>query len=574
MEKKIFKIIIFLIIFLATERISFANNNGIIINDETLSFRKMKQNILSDFDSNFYIQNSKDEDTELKQKIIVLTKKTTYLLLGEPSKKNESSENYFKRYRDYLNLRYNPEVPKDEDSFIGLDTSSQEYKDDLLSGISVPGMFSIFNELGVDYKTYGDIITSKVDEDFIISTILLPNVTMKEQDEDEPMKYNLIQTDLSITYYFKKLNNEYKLLYLYGETADDILEYIDKSTENTENVSNDEIYNSKLEEVFDFSNVNKISEETINNIYEENKLKIVFLNSMYSTGIVTSANGFFINEKLIVTTYNFLETSLQNATQNIIISDNLGNAYQLEGIVMMNEENDIAIIKVKNENKNYIRFQKNDNIEIEDAIIMLNSKTGVGLNASKGIIIGNDNDLQISVPIVEEMQGSLVFNSDGQIIGMANSKMINKSISFTTKAEVLQQYYNKFNEMKIEDIKAIPLEKIKNNYYIQYDEEKIINDISESEWKKFNSLENVKEDIKLELVKSVFEDGIITLRYKNDIPEYIDTMQFASQYIENLKNKGYKEKYISDYKKIFENNNYKVIIMKEFDYLIIIMQKN
>ncbi len=36
--------------------------------------------------------------------------------------------------------------------------------------------------------------------------------------------------------------------------------------------------------------------------------------------------------------------------------------------------------------------------------------------------------------------------------------------------------------------------------------------------------------IGLKLVKGSYKDNIISLRYKNDISDYIDTMQFASEY--------------------------------------------
>ena len=48
---------------------------------------------------------------------------------------------------------------------------------------------------------------------------------------------------------------------------------------------------------------------------------------------------------------------------------------------------------------------------------------------------------------------------------------------------------------------------------------------------------------------------------------------FADEYGANLKNKGYKEKQISNSKVIYENKKYQIIIMTEFDYLIIVMVK-
>lgn len=573
MNKKIVKIIIPLFLLVTIGTVSIAKTEGIIINDETFLFDNKENNILLNFDSNFEVENNNnDKDYELRQTIIELTKRTTYLLLGESNNKNESSESYFKRHKEYLQLRYNPKIPEDKNSLMGLDQNSQEYKDDILSGISVPGMFLKLSELEVEYDTYGKIQVSVIDNDNVFSTITLTGVTMKEQDEENPMNYNIIKTNLTMYYYFKKIDNEYKLLYLYGETEDDIKEYIDSNNERRGTLSKDADYNSKLEDIYDFSKANAITDNILNNIYDNNKSKIVFLNSVCNTGTVTTANGFFISEELLATTYNYIENSLIKA-QGITISDSLGTVYELDGIVTMNAENDIAILKVKNKNQDYIKVIDIDKIEKEDAVITLSSKEGVGLNTSKGIVTTVDNDIQTSLPVVEEMQGGPLFSPDGNLVGMINSKAFNKSISFATNIDIIKKYYDKFNTENYDDVKATSFDVLKKNYYIKYSEEKLINNIPEREWRKFNKIEDIEKTIGLKLIKGSYKEGIISLRYKNEVSSYINTMMFAEEYGANLKNKGYKEKQISNSKVIYENKKYQIIIMTEFDYLIIVMVK-
>lgn len=573
MRGKIIKIFIPLLLILTIGSISFAKSNGILINDETFLLDKKENNTLLNFDSNFEIEKeNNDNNSDLKEEIIELTNKTTYLLLGEANSENESSENYYKRHHDYLDLRYNPEVPKDENSFIGLDENSQEYKDDLLSGISVPGMFLMLSELDVKYSTYGDIRVTITDDKNAIGMITLPNVTMKEQDENNPSEYNNIQTNLTMYYYFKKLNNEFKLLYIYGETENDIKEYIDTSDEKTGTLSRDEDYNSQLKDLYDFSKADAVTDDVLSNIYNENRSKIVFLSSTYNTGIVEMANGFFINEGLIITTYNYIEKSLMKA-QNILIKDSLGTVYELDGIVTLDYENDIAILKIKYRNQNYIDIPEDIIIQKEDAVITLNSKIGVGLNISKGIITEIDENIQTSLPVTEEMQGSPVFNSEGKLLGMINSETVNTSISQVTKVEIIKEYNDKLKEKNYDDIKSISFNELKENYYIKYSEEKEVNNIPEKKWEQFNEVENIEDFIDLKLIKGSYKDGIISLRYKNEISNYMDTAIFAEEYKNNLKSKGYKEKNVSNIKSVYENENYQIIIMTEFDYLIIIMIK-
>lgn len=573
MNKKYIKIIVSFLLIVAIGTNSLAVTNGISINEETFIFDNKNNNILANFNDDYSVSNNKnDEKSELKQKITELTKKTTYLLLGEANNAKESSENYYKRHQDYLKLRYNPEVPKDENTVIGLDVNSKEYEDDILSGISVPGMFLKLNELEIKYKSYGQTRVSIVNDEIVISTITLPNVQMKEQDSKNLMKYNIIQTDLTINYYFKKLNDEYKLLYLYCETNNDIEEFMEKVDEEIGSLSKNTEFNSHLEDIYDFSKAKAISDDILNNMYNENKERIVYLNALYNTGIITSANGFFISEGIIVTTYNFIETSLMKA-QNIVISNSLGTVYELDGIVTVNDDNDVAILKIKEKNSNYIKINDGKKLEKENAVITLNSKSGIGLTTYKGIITAVDNNIQTSLTATDEVQGSPIFDVEGNLIGMINSKILNASISFATTTEVLKEYYLKLSNKDFNDIKCVSFKELKENYYIKYNEEKTFNNIPENKWNEYLRVENIDENIEMSLVKASYIDGIISLRYKNDISNYIDTMQMTNEYRENLKNKGYEEKNISNSKVIYQNGKYQIIIMTEFDYLIVVMVK-
>lgn len=568
MNKKIKRLIVPLVILAILGTTSFAAINGIVINDETfLKFNKEKT-LLSNFDKSYDVENNlENEDSEIKDKITELTKRTTYLLLGEANSENESSEDYYKRHKDYLELRYNPDIPKDANS--ELDKDSQEYKDDVVSGISVPGMFLKLNELDIKYNSYGRVKVAVVDDKEVISSITLKNIKMKKQSNQDPMKYDIVKTDLKMYYFFKKLNEEYKLFYLYGETNDDLESNINEEKRIS---TTNEDYDSKLENVYDFSKAKAITDETLKNIYNENKSKVVFLNSLYNSEIITSANGFFINEGLIITTYNFVEKSLVGA-QDIIISDTQGIAYELDGIVTMNADNDTAILKVKNKNLNFIQIQDSEKRKKEDAIISLNSKDGAKLTTSRGIIIAPNKSMETSVIATEETQGSPLFDIDGKLVGMINSKTLDMSVSSATDLDIVKAYYEKFLDKKVEEIKSVSFKELKENYYIKYNEEKDINKLQTSKLSEFKGAENIDNLIKLKLVKSFYKDGIVSLRYKNEIYKYIDTMYFAGKFKEELKNNGYEEKNISKTKAIYERNKNKIIIMTEFNYLIIIMVK-
>lgn len=548
-----------------------------IVDSTKLSFavNGKKGTIVENFNKKYNLSYSiNSNNIKLEKEIEELTKKTTFLLLGNFNNTDESSEDYYKRHQEYLALRYNPRVPKDASTFTGLNENSQEYKDDLLSGLSVPSMFLLFDELNVIYSSFGNIRVSETDN-FIMSAISLPNVTMRKQSSEDPLKYVNVRTNLIIYYYFKKLDGQYKLYYLMGETTDELSDYFSEieSIENKTTMQIAPLYDSQLKDIYNYSKLESVTNEQINNIYNSNSKNIIVLNSYYNNYLVTSANGFFINDGLIVTTWNFLEKSLSEA-QFIAVKDKNGKAYEIDGIVTANPQTDVAVIKLKDKVNNKVVLANSNKLEIEDPVISISSKTGVGLVVQSGIVVSDNGYIGSTVPLTNSDEGSPLINSDGQVVGMNTAKQVNTSISLAINADILKEIQDKFNNTNFNDIEVISFDKLKQEYYyINYNEEIVNNDIPSRKWKTYSKIGNVEENISLELIKASYKDGIVSLRYRNGIAEYIDNMQLAARFKEQLIKDGYEEKLLSSKKCIYENKEYQVIIMSEFDYLIVVMVK-
>ena len=567
---------LFLIILICIIYAYNANNQfSFKISNVTFGEDSKKNTVTSSFNDAYNLSASiKNEETDLEKNIKQLTKKTTYLLLGDFNNKNETSENYYKRHQEYLDLRYNPDIPKDENTSSGFDEDSQEYKDDIVSGVTVPSIFLQLNELDIIYNSYGDIRITQNNE-IIISSITLPNVKMKSQSNNNPMEYEMIETNLILYYYFKELNGEYKLYYLFGETTEDLNDYIEV-LENNETKSMMAIaptYDSNLSTIYNYDKLNNLTDEEINNIYNLNENKIVYLNAYYNNSITSSANGFFINDGLIVTTWHFLEKALIEA-QYITASANNGNNYIIEGIVTANPETDVAVIKIENPSENHVNLVNFKELQVEDPAIIISSKLGSGLTVQKGIITSLDNYIQTSIPLVESDEGSPLFDKNGNVIGINTAQSTNSSLSLATNTEILKEIQDKFNNIKFNEIDAISFNELKEKYYyINYNDETIKNNIPKNKWKKYSKIGNIEQNIKLELIKANYKDNIVSLRYKNEISNYISNMQLAITFKEQLLEDGYKEVLNSSTKCIYENEEYKIIIMDEFDYLIIVMVK-
>ena len=555
----------------------FALSNKFTIDSSKFSFSKnYKQNaVTNEFNKDYALTyNISSNNEELKEEITALSKKVTYLLLGQGDMTNESSLEYYERRNKYLELKYDPEIPKDSNSYSGYDETSQEYKDSILPDFAIPQMFSQLDELNIIYNSIGAIRVGVVD-DYVISMVSLPDATLKQENSEEPMKYDTVKTNLIMYYYFKKLNDEYKLYYLFGEGTDDLSQYFGsiEDNENTKNLVIAQNNDTKLREIYDFSKADSLDENKLNQIYNSNSKNILVLSAYYNTSLVASANGVLISDGLVVTTWNFLEKALINS-QFFAIKDNEGNSYQIDGIVTANPETDLVVIKLKDKVTATTTLGNINNVNINDAVMTISSKSGVGLSLQTGIVTSKDGYIQSAIPLTETDEGSPLYNDAGQLIGINTAKAVNTSVSLAIDVNALEEIKNKIGSKEFDSIKTVSFNELKEKYYYtNYNEEKIVNSISDTKWQTFKKIGDIENNIKLELVKASYDNNVVSLRYKNGISKYINSMQLASSFKEELINSGYRETLNSSTKCIYVSNDYKVMIMDEFDYLIIVMVK-
>ena len=529
------------------------------ITSTNLSFNNSKQEaITKEFNKKYdlsYKISSKDE--ELKKEITSLTKKVTYLLLGEMNEDEETPEEYYNRHKEYLKLRYAPKIPKDENTFTGYDEKSQEYKDDLVSGAVVPSLFLTINELRIKYNTFGDIRVVETDGG-MLAVSSIPNIKLKVASTENPKEYELQETNLTLFYYFKKNGTDYQLYYLSGET------YTDESDEITSS--------SNLNLAYDYSKLNSLTQADIDNVTNIAKENVMYLTSNYNNYVVGHANAIVINKGLLVTTWSFIEEALTNA-QYITIIDSNNNTHQLDGIVTANINSDIAVLKLKEQTQSNIKITDSDKLLSNDPSILVAYQPGK-LTTRKGIITANDGYIQTSIPITLEEVGSPILDKDGNLIGMTTKEIINSQTSVSIPSNALKEVQDLFNSIEFTKIKTVSFDKLKESYYyVKYAEEIEKTNIPENVWNRYKEIGNIDKTVNIDLVKSSYKNKVLSLRYKNNAKEYIPTMQLVSSFTNKLKEQGYKKISESNTKVIYKNNKYQVTIMEEFDYLIIVMVK-
>lgn len=567
-------VFIFFMMFLYSTVYALSHNFIFDSNDLSFSLNGRSSSIMKSFDNKYNLKLSLNESVKDEEELIELSRKTTYLLLGGFNNKNETAEEYYNRREEYFNNASYDYYPKDKNSNSGYDESNSSYRYVVAATLAIPQLFNSYNELDIIYNSFGDIRITR-SKDIVISTVILPDVEMKKENSSNGQLYDVVKTNLINTYYFIEIDGEYRLTYLYGETTDDLNSYFNEleENENSNVMAMSTSYKSKLSGIYNFSKVNDLSEDVVNRIYNDNIKNIVYLKSYYNNQIISSSNGFFICDGIILTTWKFLEDSLKSG-QFIVIRDSQGNTFDIDGIITGDINSDIALIKLKEKNGNYIKINSVPKVNIEDAAITLSSKTGVGLIIQKGIIIKDGDFIETSIPLSLSDSGSPLFNSNGNLIGFNSSKSINSSISMAVSSKILLEVQNKFKDVDFNTIKTISFEDLKNNfYYSKYNDEKIVKNIPKLKWNNFKKIGDIESNIKLELVKANYEDNIVSLRYKNNISDYLSSMNQAIMFTSKLVNDGYENILSTSKKSIYKNKKYKVIIRDEGDYLIIVMVK-
>ncbi len=530
------------------------------INTNKLFDNNRTSELTNNFSYKIDYSNKKDDNKKLED----MSLKITYLLLGDGDISDESPTSYLERKKEYMSYMYNPKLEKLENG--ELDTNSTKYKDSVVSGINVPGMFSLMNEYNVRYSTVGNVSVTTADNKYI-SRVVIENVTMDMTDETNPRKYKQVTTNLIMYYIFMEDNKEYKLYYSFGETEDELADYLKQSRDNeNKGINKINVINSSLNSLYDFSKLNKLTKNNLNYIYNKNINNNILLNTFKGNSIVGSASGFMLNEYVGVTTWTYIKDSLTKG-ELITVNNYKGQAYKLDGIITINEDADIALIKVSGYKGNGVTLG-NTNMDKEDPVIVLGTKSGMGVSTSTGIIINNSSNIQSLIPITYSDQGSPLINSKGEVIGINTSKSINSSVSYANKIDSLVKAKKELNK----DTKYTTFNKLKENYYYNHNNDEVIkNTLSKKEWNKYKNIGSLDQVIFLPLVKASKKGKVLSLRYRNDIPNLISNESLINTYVNKLKQDGFKLTLDNSNKKILNRAFDEIVIRSEFNYIIIVM---
>lgn len=561
MKKKLLLCLLLCSLFIS---VSATSTQFLFDNEKIFNKKGKSEDISNKFNSSYQLNETSNVDEYAEYKELV--KQATYYLLGPANNVDETAESYIKRKNAFGDMRYQPDIPKLEDGSYDLD--SEEAADDFFTSYVLWNIFVLFNDQEIIYKQF-DSVQIAPTEDGFVGFILLNDVSMNVADEDTPMNYKTIVADLKIYYLFKEYKGEYKLYYMYGE-YDDSLESFNEDISNKEyrGVNSINQYDSSFKELYDFSKANALTSKDVQTIYNNNGDNIVIFNTMKEQSVSVSANGMFITKDLVITTWSYIEESLLNGSF-LTVKDTKGNFLDIEGIVTVDIDKDIAVLKVSGSNSKGVTFGSLP--EVEDAVLLISSKTGSTVSANIGIIISNDNLLTTTIPTVSFEEGAPLFNVKGEVVGMNSSQVVNSSLSKSYTNKYLIELQNKFKNMDINTVTYVTFEELKNNYFVSYEQDKVVNDVDKEIWDKYSKIGDLENSIGLDLVKASYKDNVLSLRYKNKLSKLFSNMQLSYTFVTNLKADNYKEIINESNKKVYSSDEYRITIMSEFDYLIIVI---
>lgn len=397
--------------------------------------------------------------------------------------------------------------------------------------------------------------------EYIIANITLEGVTINGND-----KYD----EVGIDYYFIKNGNSYKLEKVNINSKESISQYIDSISdeENSKEISSAERYAS-TDPGYDYSNLNNLSKDDLKSIYDSNLKNVVILNTLSKTSIIGNATGFFISDGVVATSWSYLQTAFMNG-QSIAVNDIDNKFYNCDGVVAINVESDIAVIKLNKEVKRKVTFGDSSTLNKNDPVISIISKTGYGFTSITGIISSNGDDIISVLPLSKNDWGSPLIDKNGNVIGINTSRLVNSELSTASTINSLKKLQQELSNVSFSSISVTKIEDLKKQYYYKdNNSEEIKNSISEKIWKKYKTIGKIEENIVLDLIKASYYDGILSLRYHNNTS--IDNMVYQESFSAELEKEGYKKVASTSDKIMYKNGSKKVIIMSEFDYLIIVI---
>ena len=382
-------------------------------------------------------------------------------------------------------------------------------------------------------------------------------------------KVNEEETAVVFTYWLKKDNGEYKVYYPWITVGNKMTDFFEKISDNEEkgNVIGATYKMVSLKD----GEKNFASEELLKKIYDNCNQEVVQISGMANNGLNVYGSGFFIREGVVVTSWSLFQQFLANSDY-IYVNDSKGKTYKVEGIVAAQIDYDVVILKLKNEVGKSVEFVKSSSLNLDDNLFMINSKNNNGFSINYGTFVSSANGrLKNLFAISQSEVGSAVFNTDGKVVGFAVADQLYSELSFANSTDYLMELQRLLVRQDFSSIKSTKIDSFKEKYYVSLINEKKYFNVAEKDYKRLSKVGNLEKNIKLDLIKASYEDRILSLRYRSLDSDSIDSFYLIANFMDELSNQGFVLVQNTNNKKIYESGDYRVVIKKDFNYLIVLI---
>lgn len=402
-----------------------------------------------------------------------------------------------------------------------------------------------------------DIRTASFNQNDVISFVYVKNAMVNEEKKD-----------IVLTYWLKNHNSEYKVYLPWVCFNEDVNKYFEDISyiEETGKIIGDSYNKMSLD-----GNDSDVTETELLRMYSDNKDSVVQITTMgdeYHYG-----SGFYLREGIVVTTWSLFLQYLTDGDY-IYVNDCNGNTYDVLGIIAADIKYDVVVLKIDKEVGKKVVLSSSDDVNSSNKLFTINSKYNSGFSINYGTNISYKNGkFKNMFALSSSDVGSALFNEDGHVVGFNVGDKLYSELSYANSTNYLRSIQKRLVNNKFEDINYTKIEDFKNNYYVEISNEKINNNVNKDVWNRYKSIGNLEKNIAMDLIKSSYKDGILSLRYNNSTNGMLDSIYMASSFTEELINQGYELTFYNEQKSIYKNDEYQIILKDNFNYLIVLIME-
>lgn len=165
---------------------------------------------------------------------------------------------------------------------------------------------------------------------------------------------------------------------------------------------------------------------------------------------IKSGSGFFVAEDVVVTNFHVIK----DATEGYAKIYGQDKIYEILGVVGLDEENDLALLKIKGIKGKPLKLNTDDSIAIGDEVFAVGNPKGLEGTFSQGIVSSirktdTRNLLQITASISSGSSGGAILDEKGAVVGVAVGAIESgQSLNFAIPVFLLRNLMSKKNLLK------------------------------------------------------------------------------------------------------------------------------